>query len=101
MVTVGVRNLKDRLSQYLQYVKDGETVIVTEHNKIIAEISTPQEPEAFTPFEQKLVELSKEGEVILAKRRKSIAKPPKITEAEKSIDYKAILEEVRADRFPW
>jgi antitoxin (DNA-binding transcriptional repressor) of toxin-antitoxin stability system len=101
MVTVGVRNLKDRLSQYLQYVKDGETVIVTEHNKIIAEISTPQKQAALTPFEQKLVQLSKEGEVILAKRRKPIAKPlKKITEAEKSIDILVILDEVRADRFP-
>ncbi|GHU52557.1 hypothetical protein FACS189496_2880 [Bacilli bacterium] len=67
----------------------------------MAEISTPQKQDALTPFEQKLIELSKEGKVILAKRRKSIAKLPKITDAEKSIDYKAILDEVRADRFPW
>jgi prevent-host-death family protein len=41
MLMVGVRDLKNQLSQYLQYVKDGEKVIITEHNKIIAEISVP------------------------------------------------------------
>ena len=38
MKTVGIRNLRDSLSKYINYVKDGETVYVTDHNKIVAEI---------------------------------------------------------------
>lgn len=38
MITVGIRNLKDSLSQYLKMVKGGERIIVTDHNRIIAEI---------------------------------------------------------------
>ena len=38
MITVGIRNLKDSLSQYLKMVKGGERIVVTDHNKIIAEI---------------------------------------------------------------
>ena len=42
MITVGIRDLKNQLSLYLQYVKNGEKVIITEHNKVIAEISIPE-----------------------------------------------------------
>jgi len=38
MTTVGIRNLKNSLSQYLNRVKSGERVIITDHNKIIAEL---------------------------------------------------------------
>jgi antitoxin (DNA-binding transcriptional repressor) of toxin-antitoxin stability system len=95
MIKVGVRNLKNELSRYLQYVKNGEKVIVTEHNKIIAEIRVPEKKENLTSFEEKLLQLSKEGRIILAKPGKSNLKPPKITE---KIDWESILNEIRADR---
>ena len=38
MVTVGIRNLKNSLSQYINLVKSGEKVIITDHNKIVAEL---------------------------------------------------------------
>jgi prevent-host-death family protein len=97
MMMVGVRDLKNRLSQYLQYVKNGEKVIVTEHNKIIAEISVPVEKkEDSTLFvEKELEKLSKEGEIILAKRNKSYAKLP---ETKEKLDWEKIYTETRADR---
>lgn len=36
MVTVGIRELKAKLSSYVLKVKDGETIIVTEHGKEVA-----------------------------------------------------------------
>jgi prevent-host-death family protein len=70
MLMVGVRDLKNQLSQYLQYVKNGEKVIITEHNKIIAGISVPVQgkEDAIEFFEKELEKLSNEGEVILAKK---------------------------------
>lgn len=38
MQTVGVRELKDRLSYYLRKVKRGEKIIVTERQKAIASL---------------------------------------------------------------
>ncbi len=38
MQTVGIKELKDRLSYYLRRVKRGEQIIVTEHNKAIASL---------------------------------------------------------------
>jgi prevent-host-death family protein len=82
MVTVGVRDLKNQLSQYLQFVKNGEKVIITEHNKIIAEISSPSEvkDDNILLAEQRLQKLSMEGEIILAKRNETRVNIPETTE---------------------
>jgi len=34
--TVGVRELKTRLSEYLRRVKTGETILITEHGQPVA-----------------------------------------------------------------
>lgn len=39
MATVGVRELKNRLSEYLRRVRDGERVVVTERGRPIAVIA--------------------------------------------------------------
>ena len=38
MKAVGIRELKAKLSQYLREVQQGEVVLVTEHNHVVAEI---------------------------------------------------------------
>ncbi len=38
MKTVGIRNLKNSLSQYINMVKSGERILITDHNRIVAEI---------------------------------------------------------------
>jgi prevent-host-death family protein len=97
MLMVGIRDLKNQLSQYLQYVKNGEKVIITEHNKIIAEISVPvqDEKDNLSLLEKEFEKLSKEGEIILAKRNKSCVELP---ETKEKIDWEKIYNETRADR---
>jgi antitoxin (DNA-binding transcriptional repressor) of toxin-antitoxin stability system len=97
MVTVGVRDLKNQLSQYLQFVKNGEKVVITEHNKIIAEISSPgdEKNDNILLVEQKLRKLSMEGEIVLAKRNETRVPIPETKEA---LDWKTIYDEVRNDR---
>ena len=41
MITVGIREIKNRLSEYLRKAKAGERVIVTEHGKPVAIITRP------------------------------------------------------------
>jgi len=43
-VEVGVRDLKNNLSRYLNRVKAGEEVIVTEHGRPVARLSALDEP---------------------------------------------------------
>ena len=39
MKTVGVRELKNRLSEYLRQARAGETILVTDRGQVIAELS--------------------------------------------------------------
>jgi prevent-host-death family protein len=41
MLTVGIRELKNRLSEYIRAVGSGESVLVTDRGAVVAEISAP------------------------------------------------------------
>ena len=64
MIRVGVRELKDRLSRYLRLVREGETIIVTDHNEVIAEIRSRSETDNGARFEQYIEQLELSGQVI-------------------------------------
>lgn len=54
MRTVGVRELRNRLSEYLRRVKAGERVLVTERGRPVAMLSAPTETSARHEIEQML-----------------------------------------------
>jgi prevent-host-death family protein len=68
-VEVGVRALRDGLSKYLAEVREGRTVTVTDHGKVIARIVPADGP---TTLER----LISEGRVTPAKTRKRRAVDP-------------------------
>lgn len=41
MKTVGVRELKNRLSEYIRQVRSGEGVLVTDRGQVVAELTQP------------------------------------------------------------
>jgi prevent-host-death family protein len=41
MKTVGVRELKNRLSEYIRQVRSGEAVLVTDRGQVVAELTPP------------------------------------------------------------
>lgn len=41
MITVGIRELKNRLSQYLRMVRQGEEILVTDRGEVVAELRQP------------------------------------------------------------
>lgn len=57
-ITVGVRDLKARLSEYLREVKDGQTILITEHGKAVGRI-LPVEPS----IEERILNLLQAGQV--------------------------------------
>ena len=42
MRTVGLKVLKNRLSEYIRAVANGETVLVTDRDRVVAELRPPQ-----------------------------------------------------------
>jgi antitoxin (DNA-binding transcriptional repressor) of toxin-antitoxin stability system len=41
MSTVGIRELKARLSAYIRQVRSGRTILVTDHGEVVAELRAP------------------------------------------------------------
>ena len=71
MKTVGVKELKARLSAYLRAVKRGDTIIVTEHDRVIAELHAPHtDRHAADDVAESLDRLAAAGEVSRATSRK-------------------------------
>lgn len=58
--SVGVRDLRDHLSAYLERVKGGETITVTEHGRPIARLVRDE------PLSPHLIRLVAEGKLTLA-----------------------------------
>lgn len=57
MITVGIKELKNRLSYYLREIKKGETIAITEREKVIATIV----PVERVDVDPKLLSLVKKG----------------------------------------
>ena len=65
MSTVGIRELKNRLTQYLRRTKQGEEVIITERGKPIALIQPIRSVEHPVSLEARLAKLAAQGFVTL------------------------------------
>lgn len=69
---VGIRDLKNNLSRYLERVRDGEEVVVTDHGRPVARLTSIDAPTS------RLAELVAAGLVTPPKtRRRSAPKPIK------------------------
>ena len=72
MATVGVRELKNRLSYYLARVREGEQVVVTDRGQEIAVISPSPEDETLRALRQ----LRAEGVITWSGQRPTIPSDP-------------------------
>ena len=65
MVSVGVRDLKNRLSEYLRRVRSGESVLVTDRGEVVAELLPPGQRQTDPSVPAGLLALAKRGLVSL------------------------------------
>ncbi len=61
MPEAGVRELKNRLSEYLRQVRAGDAVLVTDRGEIVAELTPPGHGPADASVPAGLVALAKRG----------------------------------------
>jgi antitoxin (DNA-binding transcriptional repressor) of toxin-antitoxin stability system len=99
MKSVGVKQLKSRLSEYLRLVRGGETVLVTDRDEVVAELRSPRRrPGAADSLEDLLESLADRGEITRASlpKRKWKWKVRGLGLGAGSAN--ALLEEIRSDR---
>jgi prevent-host-death family protein len=75
MKTVGVRELKNRLSEYLRQVKSGEAMLVTDRGEVVAELIPPGLATADTTMPAGLLALARKGLATLGVENDSRAYP--------------------------
>jgi antitoxin (DNA-binding transcriptional repressor) of toxin-antitoxin stability system len=99
MKSVGVKQLKSRLSEYLRLVRGGETVLVTDRDEVVAELRpTRKQPGAADPLDEILDSLAERGEVTRATLGKQRWKWKATGLGLTAGSARALLDEVRGDR---
>lgn len=77
MKTVGIRELKNKLSDYVRQVRSGETVLITDRGEVVAEMNPPGQANVDRSFPPGLVELARRGLVTLGKNDPSVYRRPR------------------------
>jgi len=95
MQTVGLKKLKNKLSEYVRLVASGETVLVTDRNRIVAELVPPHPRTGLTPFEERGV---REGWLTMPTIRDGTPPPRKPVPGLTFEQLMADLERDREDR---
>jgi prevent-host-death family protein len=91
MIRIGIRELRQNASRYLQRVKAGETIEITERGKLIAVVSPPSKGQT---LRERLIA---EGQLIPAERPFwPLPKPLPLKAGEPTLSE--ILDELREDR---
>lgn len=100
MRAAGIREVKNKLSEYLRLVAEGETVLVTDHGRVVAQLAPP--PVAGAPAlsdDEALRRLAAGGKVRLARGRVPSPGAGPVPGVPRDIDISAVLDDVRSDRF--
>lgn len=95
MKAVGVRELKNRLSEYLRLVREGQDILVTDRGQVIAELRRPGPP-ADVPYPA-LVEALRRGRARLGSANRPDAYPT-LEPALPAGAAKRLLDDDRDDR---
>ena len=67
MKSVGIRELKNKLSDYVRQVRSGETILVTDRGEVVAEMNPPGQRQTDNSFPPGLVDLARRGLATLGK----------------------------------
>ena len=73
--SVGVRELKNRLSEYLREVRAGERVLVTDRGEVVAELAPPGERGRDPDVPATLLVLARQGLATLGARGEAAIYP--------------------------
>src|SRR5271156_4468844 len=99
MKSVGVRDLKNRLSEYLRRVRLGESVLVTDRGEVVAELLPPGQGQTDPSAPAGVLALAKRGLVSLGGPREPAPYPalPRVHRTRR-LSAAQLLDEERGSR---
>jgi antitoxin (DNA-binding transcriptional repressor) of toxin-antitoxin stability system len=92
MRSVGLRVLKNKLAEYVRLAASGETVLVTDRDRVVAELSPPRLGRAVALEDAQLAELVRRGLVVAPTLPRAV--PPSLPVAPTDV----LVAELRGDR---
>src|ERR1700722_8245350 len=98
MRTVGIRELKNRLSEYLRRVRAGESVLVTDRGEIIAEVSPPYQLRTDPSVPAGLLQLARRGLLSLGSTSSASVYKPLPLRRRRKVSAADLLDEERGNR---
>jgi antitoxin (DNA-binding transcriptional repressor) of toxin-antitoxin stability system len=96
MRAVGLKVLKNKLSEYVRLAQGGETILVTDRDRVVAELIPPREGRSPIASDAVLAELIRKGWVTPAAR--PLKGPPPRAPVTSFRELMQELDEGRADR---
>jgi antitoxin (DNA-binding transcriptional repressor) of toxin-antitoxin stability system len=93
MKTVGLKVLKNKLSEYVRLAAGGETVLVTDRDRVVAELNPPQHAHKDFKEESVIARGIREGWITPAK-----AKGPPLPPPPAVMTFDELMEELARDR---
>ena len=97
MKSVGLRDLKNRLAEYVREVRSGESVLVTDRGEVVAELVPAGQAGARSGVPPGLVALARSGRVTLGAENDASAYP-KLSRLLKRRRAAELLDEERGTR---
>ena len=97
MRSVGLKVLKNKLSEYVRLASGGETVLVTDHDRVVAELSAPRAGRSPLLHDASLAQAVREGWLTPPSVSRS-APPPQALPVAKLGQLLAELADDRGDR---
>jgi len=96
--TVGIRELKNRLSEYIRQVRSGQNVLVTDRGEVVAELTPPGHGASDGDVPPALAALAKRGLVTLGVRGGADLYPPLPRKRKPRATAAQLLDEERGSR---
>lgn len=99
MREVGIRELKNRLSEYIRLVREGEVVMVTDRGEVVAELRAPvaEQNELLRKYPG-LAEMVRQGRVSLPTRPHRPGSYPRLPSVTPPGTAARLLDEDRGER---
>jgi antitoxin (DNA-binding transcriptional repressor) of toxin-antitoxin stability system len=98
MKSVGVRELKNRLSEYLREVRSGERVLVTDRGEVVAELGPPGQGGREPDVPAALLALARRGLATLGAPGDSTVYPALQRRKRRKVTAAQLLDEERGSR---
>jgi len=97
MRSVGIKVLKNKLSEYVRLAESGETVLITDRDRVVAELAPPRPERRALLDDPALAELVRKG-ILTPAVRPFTGPPPRGEPVMKLKELLSRLDEDRADR---